>query len=467
MPVNSFENYPMPWIPDKEKLKSPIYISIAELLEQDIQSGKLAGNTKLPPQRELADFLDLNLSTITRAFKICENKGLIYANIGQGTFVSPNAAIPFLHKANNGCVELGIIRPFYQYNKIVADIAQKTIQRNTSQYLFEFDSISESYKHKQTAIKWLKSFHIETEPENIMLTAGTQNALTIVFLALFHSGDKILTDSYTYSNFIGLARQLNVQLISVAADEDGMIPDLVEKQCRIMDIKGIFLMPSCNNPTGTVMSMERKRKIASLIQQYHLILMEDDAYGFIANDTGEPIQTLIPDNTIYLHSLSKSLSAGLRCAYMVIPDCLRQTFLETANNVNLKIPLLNAEIISELIASGNAGRIIGQKKRQAKERNRIYKKYFPDSICPNEYSFFQWLPLPAHYNGYQLEMQAKDNGIHIFCSDRFTVGKAESTAIRIATCSPDSLQQLETGLKTLKHLLDKNQQYISQANFII
>lgn len=226
-------------------------------------------------------------------------------------------------------------------------------------------------------------------------------------------------------------------------------------------------MPSCNNPTGTVMSMERKRRIASLIQQYHLILIEDDAYGFIANDTGEPIQTLIPDHTIYLHSLSKSLSAGLRCAYMVIPDCLRQILLETANNVNLKIPLLNAEIINELIASGNADRIIGQKKRQAKERNRIYKKYFPDSVCPNEYSFFQWLPVPAHYNGYQLEMQAKDNGIHIFCSDRFTVGKAESTAIRIATCSPDSLQQLETGLKTLKHLLNKNQQYISQTDFII
>ena len=72
-------------------------------------------------------------------------------------------------------------------------------------------------------------------------------------------------------------------------------------------------------------------------------------------------------------SLLKVILTGLRCAYMVIPDCLRQTFLETANNVNLKIPLLNAEIISELIASGNAGRIIGQKKRQAKERNRIYK----------------------------------------------------------------------------------------------
>lgn len=467
MPVNSFENYPMPWIPDKEKLKSPIYISIAELLEQDIQSGKLAGNTKLPPQRELADFLDLNLSTITRAFKICENKGLIYANIGQGTFVSPNAAIPFLHKANNGCVELGIIRPFYQYNKIVADIAQKTIQRNTSQYLFEFDSISESYKHKQTAIKWLKSFHIETEPENIMLTTGTQNALTIVFLALFHSGDKILTDSYTYSNFIGLARQLNVQLISVAADEDGMIPDLVEKQCRIMDIKGIFLMPSCNNPTGAAMSMERKEAIARLIQEYNLILIEDDAYGFISNQADTPMQALIPNHTVYLHSLSKSLSAGLRCAYMVIPDCFKKVFLDTANNVNLKVPLLGAEIISELIVSGDADKIIKQKKAQAKERNSIYKKFFPEHISSNVYSFFQWLPLPSVYNGYQLEMQAKDNGIQIFCSDRFLVGKAEQTAIRIATCSPDSSEQLEQGLRILHHLLTKNEEYISQSNFII
>ena len=104
MPINSFENYSMSWVPDKTKLTSPIYLSIAKLLEQDIRSGNLAGNTKLPPQRELADFLDLNLSTITRAFKICENKGLIYANIGQGTFVSPNAAIPSFEKGENNSI---------------------------------------------------------------------------------------------------------------------------------------------------------------------------------------------------------------------------------------------------------------------------------------------------------------------------------------------------------------------------
>lgn len=272
---------------------------------------------------------------------------------------------------------------------------------------------------------------MNAEPEHIILTAGTQNGLAITFLALFHAGDKL------------------------------------EKQCRLMDIKGIFLMPSCNNPTGTAMSMERKKAIARLIQEYHLILIEDDAYGFISDQADTPMQPLIPNHTVYLHSLSKSLSAGLRCAYMVIPDSFKKVFLDTANHVNLKVPLLNAEIISELIASGDAENIIKQKKAQAKERNKIYKKFFPEHISSNIYSFFQWLPLPSVYNGYQLEMQAKDNGIRIFCSDRFLVGKADQTAIRIATCSPDSSEQLEQGLRILHHLLTKNNEYISQSSFVI
>ena len=76
MPVNSFEDYPMSWRPQKSRLEKPYYVSIAASLEADILSGKLPADTKLPPQRELADFLDLNLSTVTRAYKLCELKGL-------------------------------------------------------------------------------------------------------------------------------------------------------------------------------------------------------------------------------------------------------------------------------------------------------------------------------------------------------------------------------------------------------
>lgn len=89
MPVNSFENYPMSWRPQINREKVPLYLSIAAALEKDIAAGMLQPNDKLPPQRELADYLDVNLSTVTRAFKLCESKGFISGTIGRGTYVLP------------------------------------------------------------------------------------------------------------------------------------------------------------------------------------------------------------------------------------------------------------------------------------------------------------------------------------------------------------------------------------------
>jgi len=210
MPVNSFENFPMSWKPNKAKLKPPLYLSIAEALEQDILNGELTPNTKLPPQRELADFLDVNLSTITRAFKLCEAKGLIYAAIGSGTFISPNAVLPKWEKPAEDFIELGLIRPYYQFNSIVADAARTILQGEHSDRLFEFNFTLGNMHHKRTAQKWLSTFHVDASCDHIILTAGTQNALTISLLALFQPGDKIVTDAFTYSNFITLAKQLHI-----------------------------------------------------------------------------------------------------------------------------------------------------------------------------------------------------------------------------------------------------------------
>ena len=87
MPINSFDNYPMSWKPDASGISGPKYIALATLLETDIRSGKLKAGTKLPPQRELADFLDLNLSTISKVYKLCSQKGLLSASVGNGTYV--------------------------------------------------------------------------------------------------------------------------------------------------------------------------------------------------------------------------------------------------------------------------------------------------------------------------------------------------------------------------------------------
>ena len=90
MPINSYDNYPLTWRPDKQKLKRPYYRSLIQQLEQDILKNKLQKNTQLPSQRELADYLDLNFTTVGKAYKYGIEKGLLYTNIGSGTFISPN-----------------------------------------------------------------------------------------------------------------------------------------------------------------------------------------------------------------------------------------------------------------------------------------------------------------------------------------------------------------------------------------
>ena len=91
MSVNSFEGYYMSWKPEINKSDKALYRSLAAKLESDIKNGILMPGTKLPPQRELADFLDLNLSTVSKAFKLCELKGLISATAGSGTLVAYDA----------------------------------------------------------------------------------------------------------------------------------------------------------------------------------------------------------------------------------------------------------------------------------------------------------------------------------------------------------------------------------------
>ena len=113
MPVNSFANYVFSWRPDVSQLTRPRYLALANMLETDIRSGRLAPGAKLPPQRELADYLDLNFTTVTRAYDLCREKRLIYGVTGRGTFVMPQPGIAAAGLTGAPeAIELGVVNGF-------------------------------------------------------------------------------------------------------------------------------------------------------------------------------------------------------------------------------------------------------------------------------------------------------------------------------------------------------------------
>ncbi|WP_199617521.1 aminotransferase-like domain-containing protein [Paenibacillus alkalitolerans] len=462
MPINSFTDYPMSWRPDRDALKRPVYLSLALLLEHDIANGFLAPGTKLPPQRELADFLDVNFTTITRAYKLCELKGLIYAVTGSGTFVAPNAARSVTiskDKISNEIIDLGFVASFEQSNTTVAEAAKSVIEKRYLEQLFNYNDPTGIPHQKIAALHWMKAFGIHADTENMAIVSGAQNALAITLLALFEPGNRVAVDIYTYANFIEISKMFRIKLVPIPGDEHGMLPNELENQCLQLDVHGVFLMPSCSNPTTVMIPENRKKELAAIIRKHHLILIEDDIHAFltagIIDDYRQPMYQLLPEQTVYICSTSKSICSGFRVAYIVFGDKFKERIIKAIFNINVKTSSLDAEIITELILSGKANAIVEEKKQLAQSANSLFSEFFPQPLhTGHPLSFYRWLPISDYVNASRMESYFLNKGIRVFHSDRFLSGaSAQDNFLRIALASTNSLGELKKGLEILKENL--------------
>ncbi|WP_339278004.1 PLP-dependent aminotransferase family protein [Paenibacillus sp. FSL W8-0426] len=458
MPFNSFDEYPMSWKPDKNKLSRPLYQSLAKMLEHDITHGLLAPGTKLPPQRELADFLDVNFTTITRAYKQCELKGLIYGVTGSGTFVSANAARSIAiakEPGMNTYIELGLVASFEQTNDLVAEAAKNVMQKTYLEQLLNYNDPAGIPHQKLAALNWMSTLGIHADPEQVAIVSGAQNALAITLLALFEPGHRIAVDQYTFSNFIEFSNMLRIRLVPIPGDLHGMRPEALDEHCRQADVHGVFLMPSCANPTTIMMPEERKKELARVIRKHQLILIEDDIHAFLSAGViehyGQPMYQLLPERTIYVCSTTKSICSGLRVAYLVFHEMYKDRIMKAIFNVNVKTSSLDAEIITELILSGKASAIVQHKKRLARQANQLFDTYFPQAFSQGHpLSFYRWLPAPGLAGGRRTESYFLEKGIRVFHSDRFLSGtNTGENYLRVALSSTLTLEELERGLELL------------------
>lgn len=457
MPVEPFIHSPLSWQPDRSQLKRPIYQSLAELLERDIVNGFLAPDTKLPPQRTLAAFLNINFTTVTRVYKQCELKGLVYAVTGSGTFVAPNAARSItISKTSGERIDLGFVASFEQCNDVAAEAAKKATDKKYLEQLLGYDHPTGMPHHKAAGLNWLGRLGVQATPETMAIVSGAQNALAVTLLGLFSPGNRIAVDYYTYSNFIELAKMYRVQLIPVTGDGEGMLADELDYQCRLNEVQGVFLMPCCCNPTTIVISDRRKTELAAIIEKHNLIAVEDDLHAFltagIVEDYRRPLFALLPENTIYICGTSKSLCSGLRVAYLAFAEKHRERLHKAIFNVNVKTSSLDAEIISEMILSGGADAVVARKRELARTANAAFAEYFPGQAnTGHPLSFFRWLPIPGGKNAAELEAALLEHGVRVFHSDRFLCGRnLADKYLRVSLSSTPTLAKLRVGLEILQ-----------------
>ena len=462
MPTNSFDDFYLSWTPDKRKIKRPYYLTLANALEADIVSGKLVSGTKLPPQRELADYLDLNFTTVTQAYNLCRERKLIYGVTGKGTFVSPLPGKSVNRHAGNlpDVIELGLLKGFDQVKAPIIEASKNVLQKGYIEELYSYTDAAGHLHQRVAGAHWMKQMDVYTDCEHIAIFSGAQNIISATLLSLFKIGDKIAVDEYTYSNLIGMARLSHIRLIPVRGDAEGMDASELEAVCRKEDVSGIFLMPNCANPTTCTIPERRKDELAKVIARYKLILIEDDNTG-IPLHSGKEYHSMfsrLPEQTIYICNSTMALCNGLRVAFAAFPEAFRVQLLNALFHLSIKTSSLDAEIMTELILNGKAAKILELKNELARERNQIFDRFFPEAVIPGSpAAFFRWLPIPRmEMDEMDIERRLQQMGVNVYCSYRFTVNRNPHNFMRIAISSPHTTAELEKGCSIIREFFGEN-----------
>jgi DNA-binding transcriptional MocR family regulator len=445
-----------PKIIDTDKV---LYVAIADAIERDIDIGILKPNEKMPPQRSLAKTIGVNLTTISRAYREAEKRGLISGSIGKGTYVAQNdkneTTLPEVLSRDDEIIELGLIGSVKAEGYDLPELLKAVAEDDSLDSLLDYVPSQGIPRHRQAAAKWITQYGLEEDPERIVICAGATHAINCCLTGIFEPGDRIAVDALTFTGFRNAAKLNHIKLEPVAMDSEGMIPESLENMCKRIEIKGIYLMPNMQNPTSTVMSSERKQAIADVILRYGLVLIEDDIYNFTNQSSQTALSTLVPDNGIFICGISKALFPGFRIGFAYVPERFLYRFTQAVANTIWMAPPICAEMVTRLIESGTAGEIVNKKNQVISRRLQLAKKAFEGfSYQAAEGSMFLWLSLPEGWSCSDFESIALMNRIRVISAYKFYVGsQLPPNAVRISLGSVKNDEQMIRGLNTLVHIL--------------
>lgn len=283
----------------------PLYRQLVNALREDIVSGALAANYKLPPERELAERLGVNRATVLQAYQQLKSEGLIASHVGRGTFVcasddrqggAPPWQILFSDYSNR----------FTYHDIAAADQAQQApdaidfatgsqnpadipddLLRSVSIRAFEsadFHSTQESPIEGfpqlcELLADLMTQRGVRCNADNVMVLSGAEQGLDLCVRAFVNPGDCVLVEQSTFSPALQAFRSADARVIGVPIDEHGMRTDLLDGYCKRFHPKLIFTIPTFQNPSGATMPLRRRREIVETAMRYQCLVIEDDPYG--------------------------------------------------------------------------------------------------------------------------------------------------------------------------------------------
>lgn len=325
----------------------------------------------------------------------------------------------------------------------------------TNEVNMRMDPVGGKAFDREIFASWLAKAGDPVDAENLFTACGGHNALTSIFLCAGLAGKSVVADVITYNGLKGLASMMHVDLVPCAYDADGMLPDALADICSKKDIKAVYLMPTVHNPLCITMPESRRREIVEVARKFDLLLIDDDAYGFLDKDAPANFAQLASERSFYVYSFAKPLSAGVKTSCIVAPPQWRTSMTDAIRMTCSGAVPLFAKLLTKLIGTGLVDEIINQKREEGAARQAIVKELMEGhSYVAKPSSFHFWLSLKDRVDIPALEAKLEQRGVQVVTSNAYKAGDFPGTkGIRVATGNVSEHSQIRSGLNIITGIL--------------
>lgn len=449
------------WVPRLSEDGKPRYIAIAEAIQGDLAGGRLVAAQRLPAQRQLARLLGVDFTTVARGYAEAQRRGLIESRVGEGTFVTgaPAAAGGGGARGEPGDFSMNMPpepRDMALWTRLGADLEFPPAELAR---VLRYQRFGGTDADKQAASEWLKRRGIAAEPERISVVPGAHAALLAAATVL--AGKErgvVVAEMLTYPGMKAIAEQLGLPLVGLATDRDGMLPAAFAEACTRHKPKALYINPTLCNPTTRTMPLARRQEIAGIARRCGVPILEDDPYSLLSDAAPPAFASIAPDVTWHIATLSKCLGAGLRVAYVVVPD-LRSgwDFASAVRAANVMVSPITAALATKWIRDGTADALLAAIRAETRERQAFVADSLPaDLVTTDPAAFHVWLALPPRWSRSAFAGHMASSGLGVVASDVFGTAEPMPEAVRLCLGGPASRTVVRHALEFAAHALSES-----------
>jgi 2-aminoadipate transaminase len=248
------------------------------------------------------------------------------------------------------------------------------------------------------------------DPEDVIVTTGGQQAIDLVAKTLVDPGDAVICEAPTYPGAIPVFCSYQADTVQIECDAEGMRIEELEAALERLDGEGrrpkfIYSVPNFQNPAGVTMSLERRRRLVELARARELLVVEDNPYGLLRFD-GDPLPPLYQldggDFVIYIGTLSKILSPGIRLGWLVAPPPVMEKVVLGKQAADLCTSTLTQYFVREYFGDGRwreyIESLVGIYRERRDAMLAALRRYFPPQATWTEPGggLFIWATLPSY-----------------------------------------------------------------------